>query len=312
MELKDIYKEIETIIEILTTKGITRKEASSIIKLRNKLRNRMVYYQETLNEDEYKTFCLMLSKIENISKVIENSNLLYTYSKTQLDILKKNASILPLVLADRYSDKMHMQGLNGYMLVCPLHNEQTPSLRIRDHINGFCCFGCGNSGNVFRYIEQISHGNINFKSAVDLLSKIYMYKETKKDDKYYDLINKYWQSIISPEYKELLLIGKERLKKCNVDFMPQSTTLVDDYYKDRFKMIERIENSCLDTSLDLQKPKESILIISHDQILGTLQHNREELQNEYVVEKPAQKVLTLETNTNLNSNEEDDDGELPF
>lgn len=311
MELKDIYKEIETIIEISMTKGITRKEAISIIRLRNKLRNRMVYYQETLNEDEYKTFCLMLSKIENISKVIEYNKLLYTYSKTQLDTLKKKASILPLVLADRYSDKMHMQGLNGYMLVCPLHNEQTPSLRIKDHTNGYCCFGCGKSGNVFRYIEEISHGNINFKSAVDLISKIYMYKETKKDDKYYDLINKYWQSIISPEYKELLLMGKERLKKYNVEYMPQSTTLVDDYYTDRFKMIERIENCCLDTSLDLQKPKERRLIISHDQILGTLQKNRQKLQDEYVVEKPPQKVLILETNSYLNSTEEDDD-ELPF
>lgn len=35
---------------------------------------------------------------------------------------------------------------------CPFHGETKPSLKIYDGTRGFCCFGCGKSGDVIRFV----------------------------------------------------------------------------------------------------------------------------------------------------------------
>jgi hypothetical protein len=59
---------------------------------------------------------------------------------------------------------------NGdYTMLCPLHHEKTPSLRINAKINKFKCFGCGHSGNFLtllrKYHERCTRP-ISFKTAI--------------------------------------------------------------------------------------------------------------------------------------------------
>lgn len=47
-------------------------------------------------------------------------------------------------------------------LLCPMHGEKTPSLRI--YGNTFFCFGCQTGGDVIRFVQHLF--NIDFKAAI--------------------------------------------------------------------------------------------------------------------------------------------------
>jgi len=52
---------------------------------------------------------------------------------------------------------------------CPFHEEKTPSFMISPDKQIYKCFGCGESGNVFTFIQK--HENVNFVEAVRLLAR---------------------------------------------------------------------------------------------------------------------------------------------
>jgi hypothetical protein len=59
----------------------------------------------------------------------------------------------------------------GYLGLCPFHNEKTPSFRVNttgEHAGLYCCFGCGQKGNCFMFLQEIEH--ISFRSAVEHLA----------------------------------------------------------------------------------------------------------------------------------------------
>lgn len=51
---------------------------------------------------------------------------------------------------------------------CPFHQEKTPSFKINEQSGLFHCFGCGKSGDVFKYIEY--RENLDFLDAVRYLA----------------------------------------------------------------------------------------------------------------------------------------------
>lgn len=73
--------------------------------------------------------------------------------------------------------------LNRYGLVpnragfirCPFHKEKTPSMKI--YKDSFHCFGCGESGDVFSFVEKMD--NLSFKEAYLSLGGEYK-RETNK------------------------------------------------------------------------------------------------------------------------------------
>lgn len=52
--------------------------------------------------------------------------------------------------------------------LCPFHNEKSPSFHVRPNHGHFHCFGCGEGGDVFAFIQKIEH--VNFVEAVELLA----------------------------------------------------------------------------------------------------------------------------------------------
>ena len=55
---------------------------------------------------------------------------------------------------------------------CPFHgngNERTPSFAINDREGFYHCFGCGESGDMFTFVEKMDH--VGFNEAVEILAK---------------------------------------------------------------------------------------------------------------------------------------------
>jgi DNA primase len=55
------------------------------------------------------------------------------------------------------------------MAVCPFHQEKAPSLSIDPARGLYHCFGCGKSGDLFRFVQEIH--SVDFNDAVELLAR---------------------------------------------------------------------------------------------------------------------------------------------
>ena len=52
--------------------------------------------------------------------------------------------------------------------LCPFHAERSGSFNVRDEIGRYHCFGCGASGDVFRFVQEMEH--VDFVTAVEQLA----------------------------------------------------------------------------------------------------------------------------------------------
>lgn len=64
--------------------------------------------------------------------------------------------------------KLRRAGGN-WLGLCPFHNEKTPSFNVRPSTASFHCFGCGASGNAFRFL--MNHDGLSFMEAVERLAQ---------------------------------------------------------------------------------------------------------------------------------------------
>ena len=65
--------------------------------------------------------------------------------------------------------KLKKAGAQNYSGLCPFHNEKTPSFSVHATRQFFHCFGCGKSGDVFKFIQEIE--KVTFGEAVRLLAQ---------------------------------------------------------------------------------------------------------------------------------------------
>lgn len=59
-------------------------------------------------------------------------------------------------------------GADSLKGLCPFHNEKSPSFHVRPNHGHFHCFGCGEGGDVYAFIQKIEH--VSFVEAVELLA----------------------------------------------------------------------------------------------------------------------------------------------
>ena len=52
--------------------------------------------------------------------------------------------------------------------LCPFHDEKSPSFHVRPNHGHFHCFGCGEGGDVYAFLQKIEH--ISFVEAVEQLA----------------------------------------------------------------------------------------------------------------------------------------------
>ncbi len=89
-----------------------------------------------------------------------------TSSDNFKETLKQQADIVRIV-GDYV--KLKKAGAQNFSGLCPFHAEKTPSFSVHATRQFFHCFGCGESGDVFTFIQKVE--NITFPEAVRLIAQ---------------------------------------------------------------------------------------------------------------------------------------------
>src|SRR6267154_4554697 len=89
-----------------------------------------------------------------------------TSSDNFKESLKQQADIVRIV-GDYV--KLKKAGAQNFAGLCPFHAEKTPSFSVHATRQFYHCFGCGESGDVFAFIQKVE--NITFPEAVRLLAQ---------------------------------------------------------------------------------------------------------------------------------------------
>ncbi|OGC64920.1 DNA primase, partial [candidate division WWE3 bacterium RIFOXYB2_FULL_41_6] len=80
----------------------------------------------------------------------------------------------------------------NYKGVCPFHSEKTPSFMVNQELQIFKCFGCGQGGDIFTFVEQME--GLDFGRTLELLADKANIKLEKKDfDVHSQLKNKIYK-----------------------------------------------------------------------------------------------------------------------
>ncbi|WP_309130058.1 DNA primase [Brevibacterium sp.] len=59
-------------------------------------------------------------------------------------------------------------GIGSLKGLCPFHDEKTPSFHVRPQVGMYHCFGCGESGDVFSFLQKVEQ--LSFVEAVEALA----------------------------------------------------------------------------------------------------------------------------------------------
>ena len=107
--------------------------------------------------------------------------------------------------------KLEKAGIN-YKACCPFHNEKTPSFFISPDRDSFKCFGCGEGGDIFTFVEK--YEGVDFKGSLKILAEkagVELKKENPKKisekNRIYDILEK-----STLFFQNNLLKNKEALK----------------------------------------------------------------------------------------------------
>ncbi len=82
-------------------------------------------------------------------------------SKETIDLVRERCRIEEV--AAKYIPSLKKAGKN-FQGLCPFHKEKTPSFSVNPDRQIFHCFGCGEGGNVFTFIQKIE--NVSFPESV--------------------------------------------------------------------------------------------------------------------------------------------------
>ena len=82
-----------------------------------------------------------------------------------IDEIKERLSIVDVV-SPRVGLKKAGRTFKG---LCPFHNEKTPSFNVRQEPAVFHCFGCGEGGDVFKFV--MLRERVSFPEAIEMLAR---------------------------------------------------------------------------------------------------------------------------------------------
>ena len=73
-------------------------------------------------------------------------------------------------LADIVGDYVTLKsaGVGSMKGLCPFHEERSPSFHVRPQVGFYHCFGCGEGGDVFTFLQKMDH--VTFPEAVERLA----------------------------------------------------------------------------------------------------------------------------------------------
>jgi DNA primase len=83
-----------------------------------------------------------------------------------IDGLRERANIVDVVSGYTHLKKSGGQTFKG---LCPFHSEKTPSFTVDGGRGLYHCFGCGESGNVYQFVQKVEA--LSFPDAVEWLAR---------------------------------------------------------------------------------------------------------------------------------------------
>ena len=86
-------------------------------------------------------------------------------AKEKINELKQSVNIVDII---GESVALTKAGRN-YIGLCPFHGEKTPSFNLVEDKQFYHCFGCGKSGDVFKFIEEFR--GVSFADAVAIIAE---------------------------------------------------------------------------------------------------------------------------------------------
>ena len=88
-----------------------------------------------------------------------------------IDMVKSRVDICQLVVDLCPGTTLKPSGTHRKKCCCVFHNESTPSLMLDTTLNRYKCFGCGKSGDVISFVEEVQ--GVDFVAAVHTLLDMY-------------------------------------------------------------------------------------------------------------------------------------------
>jgi DNA primase len=99
-----------------------------------------------------------------------------------IDALRERADIVEVVSAH---SQLKRSGAHTFKGLCPFHSEKTPSFQVDAAKGLWHCFGCGEGGNVYHFVQKVE--NLPFPEAVEWLARRFgfelRYEETRAGDR---------------------------------------------------------------------------------------------------------------------------------
>lgn len=127
--------------------------------------------------------------------------------------------------------------------LCPFHKEKTPSFIVSPDIQRYKCFGCGETGDIFNFVQKIE--NIDFLEALEKLAKEagVDLKRFEKDSKYKRLedinylstkyfYNQLKASPIAMKYVQERGFNDDSIKSFGIGYTPKYPNLLEYIQKD--------------------------------------------------------------------------------
>jgi DNA primase len=73
-------------------------------------------------------------------------------------------------IADIVGDYVTLKSAGGgsFKGLCPFHDERSPSFHVRPQVGFYHCFGCGEGGDVYSFLQKLDH--VSFSEAVERLA----------------------------------------------------------------------------------------------------------------------------------------------
>src|ERR1700712_2481151 len=64
--------------------------------------------------------------------------------------------------------QLRRAGADSLKGLCPFHDEKSPSFHVRPNHGHFHCFGCGEGGDVYTFLQKLEH--VSFVEAIEMLA----------------------------------------------------------------------------------------------------------------------------------------------
>jgi DNA primase len=161
-----------------------------------------------------------------------------------------SSNIVPLIkerlsIVDVLSAYITVEGAGkNFKARCPFHNEKTPSFFISPERNSYYCFGCGQKGDIFSFVEHFE--GTDFSGALKILANkagvslvdVNKNRESKDEmDRMYECMEEatnYFQAefLKHPEARMYLLergVSDESIKNFRIGYVSNAWRNVSDY-----------------------------------------------------------------------------------